>query len=56
MSTGLEELITEHFGVSVEELTSALDTLPPIRPDAASLSESEAARTMTRRQPVLMPR
>jgi hypothetical protein len=43
MSTGLEELITEHFGVSVEELTSALDTLPPIRPDAASLSESEAA-------------
>ena len=43
MSTGLEEMITQHFGVSAEELTSALDTLPAIRPDAASLSDDEAA-------------
>ena len=43
MSTGLEEMITQHFGVSAEQLTSALDTLPPIRPDAASLSDDEAA-------------
>jgi hypothetical protein len=43
VSTGLEELIIQHFGVSAEELTSALDTLPPIRPDAASLSANEAA-------------
>jgi hypothetical protein len=43
VSTGLEELITQHFGVSAEELTSALDTLAPIRPDAAALSDDEAA-------------
>jgi hypothetical protein len=43
VSTGLEAMITQHFGVSAEELTSALDTLPPIRPDAASLSDDEAA-------------
>jgi hypothetical protein len=43
VSIRLEKLITQHFGVSAEELTSALDTLPPIRPDAAALSEDEAA-------------
>jgi hypothetical protein len=42
VSTDLEELITRHFGVSAEEMTSALDTLPPIRPDAAALSDDEA--------------
>jgi hypothetical protein len=43
VSTGLEEMITQHFGVSAEELSSALNTLPAIRPDAASLSDDEAA-------------
>jgi hypothetical protein len=42
MPIRLEELITQHFGVSAEELTSALNTLPPIRPDAAALPEDEA--------------
>jgi hypothetical protein len=39
----LEEKITRHFGVSATELSSALDTLPAIRPEAASLSNDEAA-------------
>ena len=43
VSTGLEEMITQHFGVSAEDLTTALDSLAPISPDAASLSADEAA-------------
>ena len=43
MPTDLEEMITQHFGVSAAQLTSALDTLPPIRPEAAALSDDEAA-------------
>ena len=43
MATHLEELIIQHFGVSAEQLSSALDTLPAIRPQAASLSDDEAA-------------
>ena len=43
MPTDLEEMITQHFGVSAEQLSSALDTLAPIRPEAASLSDDEAA-------------
>ena len=43
VSTSLEELITQHFGVSAEELSSALDTLPAIRPDTAPLSADDAA-------------
>jgi len=42
--TDLEEMITQHFGVSAEQLSSALDTLAPIRPEAASLSDDEAAQ------------
>jgi hypothetical protein len=39
----LDEMITEHFGVSRIDVTSALETLPPIRPEAAALPDEEAA-------------
>jgi hypothetical protein len=39
----LEEMITEHYGVTTGELASALESLPSIRPHAAALSEAEAA-------------
>jgi hypothetical protein len=39
----LNEMITEHYGVTRAELARALDSLPSIRPHAAALSEAEAA-------------
>jgi hypothetical protein len=39
----LDEMITEHYGVTRMELARALESLPAIRPHAAALSEAEVA-------------
>jgi hypothetical protein len=39
----LDEMITEHYGVTRMELARALESLPSIRPHAAALSEAEVA-------------
>jgi hypothetical protein len=43
MPIDLDEMITAHYGVTRGELARALKSLPSIRPEAAALSEAEAA-------------
>ena len=43
MPIDLNEMMTEHYGITRTELARALDSLPSIRPHAAALSEAEAA-------------
>lgn len=43
MPLDLDEMITEHYGITRAELARALESLPAIRPHAAALSEAEAA-------------
>jgi hypothetical protein len=43
MPIDLDEMITEHYGITRTELARALESLPSIRPHAAALSEAEAA-------------
>jgi hypothetical protein len=43
MHVDLDEMITEHYGITRTDLARALESLPPIRPHAAALSEAEAA-------------
>jgi hypothetical protein len=38
----LNEMITDHYGITRTELARALDSLPSIRPHAAALSEADA--------------
>jgi hypothetical protein len=42
MPIDLDEMITEHYGVTRTELERALESLPPIRPHAAALAEADA--------------
>jgi hypothetical protein len=39
----LGEMIAQHYAISGTDLAEALQTLPSIRPDAAALSEADAA-------------
>ena len=43
MPADIDEMIAEHYGITRMELARALESLPPIRPHAAALSEAEAA-------------
>lgn len=43
MTIGLDEMITEHYGIERRDLARALESLPSIRPNAAALSEADAA-------------
>ncbi|HTY33745.1 DNA-binding protein [Mycobacterium sp.] len=39
----LGEVIAEHYGITGADVAEALESLPPIRPHAAALSEADAA-------------
>jgi hypothetical protein len=43
VSIDLDVMITEHYGLTRAALARALESLPSIRPDAAALSEVDAA-------------
>ena len=43
MPIDLDEMITEHYGITRTELARALESLPSIRPHAAALPADEAA-------------
>jgi hypothetical protein len=43
MPTDLDVMITEHYGITRQDLARALESLPSIQPHAAALSEADAA-------------
>jgi hypothetical protein len=48
VSIDLDELITEHYGITRAEVAPELESLPSIRPQAAAPSSTPSPRTLQR--------